>query len=221
MVRIRSNSSQGSWSFNRTRSSDQRSLTSSIESLALNPNESSDSDEEPAETRAMARRRRRHAKKKTADENKLYESEASRRKKKKDRKSRNDEDLDPYESDPGESYRQHCMRVQGLNTRSCLRMPKLLSRASSAAIEENNTISTSPPSPINSEMEDLSSQIPPSLPSDLARVRYSLRTAIGDGSSKQPRGPSVMDRRELRPNGVQLNVSHWSDSGARSYMEDR
>jgi hypothetical protein len=52
-------------------------------------------------------------------------------------------------------------------------------------------------------------------------VRYSLRSSITDGSEKQPMGPTVMERRELRPNNVQMNVSHWSDTGGRPYMEDR
>jgi hypothetical protein len=30
-----------------------------------------------------------------------------------------------------------------------------------------------------------------------------------------------MERRELRPNNVRMNVSHWSDEGGRPYMEDR
>ena len=200
-------------------------LTSGIQSSTRSD---SDSDGEPTETRALARRRRRMAKKKTADENKLYEAEAakgqqSRRRKKKDKnKERNEEEADPYESDPGESYRQHCMRVEGLNTRSCFRMPKLrMSRAGNTALNEAVSRTTSPPSPLNSEMEDLLCQVPPSLPPDMTRVRYSLRSSIGDGSSEQPTGPTIMERRQLRPNGVKLNVSHWSDCGSRPYMEDR
>merc|ERR1740133_52367 len=63
---------------------------------------------------------------------------------------------------------------------------------------------------------------PASLPRDLARVRYSLRTAIGDGTDVQPGGSAaMMERRDLRPNNIHINVSHWSDFGGRNYMEDR
>ena len=31
----------------------------------------------------------------------------------------------------------------------------------------------------------------------------------------------MMERRELRPNNIHINVSHWSDFGGRNYMEDR
>jgi hypothetical protein len=78
---------------------------------------------------------------------------------------------------------------------------------------------------MTSEMGDaptgVAGQTPSSLPNNLKRVRYSLRSSITDGSEKQPTGPSVMERRELRPNNVHLNVSHWSDEGGRPYMEDR
>jgi len=87
--------------------------------------------------------------------------------------------------------------------------------------EDFGSSSTSPPSPIGSESEDVLNQTPNSLSHEMTRTRYSLRSAIGDGGEKQPTGPSIMDRRELRPNGVALNVSHWSDTGCRSYMEDR
>ena len=70
---------------------------------------------------------------------------------------------------------------------------------------------------------DSSGASPASLPHDLARVRYSLRTTIGDGTEIQPDGRSaaMMERRDLRPNQIHINVSHWSDFGGRNYMEDR
>lgn len=139
-------------------------------------------------------------------------------KKKEKRKSKLvDEDVDPYDSDPGESYRDHCLRIKGLNTKTCLAVPSFLKNADL----EEDTVMTEPPSPLSSELEDVLNQTPRSLPSNHAVVRYSLRTSIGDGSAKQPTGPSVFERRELRPNNVQVNVSHWSDTGARPYMEDR
>lgn len=130
-----------------------------------------------------------------------------------------DEEYDPYDSDPGESYRQHCMKINGLNTKACLRMPRILARTNRTI--EDESVVTAPPSPFHSDLEDTLNQFPVSLAPNATRVRYSLRTSIGDGSERQPTGPSVMERRELRPNGVQLNVSHWSDTGGRNYMEDR
>jgi len=127
-----------------------------------------------------------------------------------------DEDVDPYDSDPGESYRDHCLRIKGLSTKTCLAVPGFLKKSDL----EGDTVMTEPPSPLSSELEDVLNQTPRSLPSDHV-ARYSLRTSIGDGSAKQPTGPSVFERRELRPNNVQVNVSHWSDTGARPYMEDR
>jgi hypothetical protein len=129
------------------------------------------------------------------------------------------EDFDPYDSDPGESYRDHCMRMKGVNTRSCLTMPKFLKAPKE--LEEHDTISTVPTSPLTSEIDDFIGTTPASLPRELSRVKYSLRTSIGDGSQKQPSGPSVMERRQLRPNNIHINVSHWSDMGGRNYMEDR
>jgi hypothetical protein len=127
-----------------------------------------------------------------------------------------DDEYDPYDSDPGESYRDHCMRIKGTGTRSCLAMPSFLKR------DDETTVATSPPSPLASEVDDYThNNTPASLPRDLARARYSLRTSIGDGTEKQPTGPSVMERRELRPNNVHINCSHWSDFGGRNYMEDR
>jgi len=108
-------------------------------------------------------------------------------------------------------------------------------------LADDKTSATSPPSPMVSEHDGVSSPLnrndplntsrdssqnqasrPASLPRDLARVRYSLRTSIGDGTVAQPGGSaSMMERRELRPNNVHINVSHWSDFGGRNYMEDR
>lgn len=129
-----------------------------------------------------------------------------------------EEDADPYESDPGESYRDHCMKFKGISSKSCLTVPKFL--RSNRSPEEDSEL-TAPPSPLASEMGDIFGQTPASLPANLTRVRYSLRSSITDGAEKQPVGPSVMERRDLRPNGIHLNVSHWSDEGGRPYMEDR
>jgi hypothetical protein len=131
-----------------------------------------------------------------------------------------DEDVDPYDSDPGQSYREHCMTMKGISTRTCMPVPNFL-RSPKVKAEESETVLTAPPSPMASEMGDIFGQVPASLPTTLSRVRYSLRSSITDGSEKQPSGPSVMDRRELRPNDIHINVSHWSDAGGRPYMEDR
>ena len=153
-------------------------------------------------------RRRRRLKK---------QKDAVQKDKKKERKKQLvEEDVDPYDSDPGESYREHCMRIKGLNTKTCLAVPSFFRNKDL----EGDTVMTEPPSPFSSELEDVLNQTPRSLPSNHV-VRYSLRTSVGDGSAKQPEGASVMDRRELRPNNVQVNVSHWSATGARPYMEDR
>lgn len=195
-------------------------LTTSFNSMATSEALSDSESESDAVNTRNRRPRFRHRKKKTADES----SEKAKQRKKKDKPLFEDE-MDPYDSDPGQSYRAHCMQIQGLNTRSCLRMPALLKGSAKASLEydaeDNTTESSSPPSPMGSESEDILNQTPASLPPDTSRVRYSLRSAIGDGAAKQPTGPSVMDRRDLRPNGVALNVSHWSDSGSRAYMEDR
>ena len=132
-----------------------------------------------------------------------------------------EEEYDPYDSDPGESYREHCERVKGTSNKSCLVMPRFLKKLDGG---EPDTIATAPPSPLTSEIDDLFTggmNHPSSLPRDMSRVKYSLRTSIGDGSQVQPTGASVMERRELRPNNIHINVSHWSDMGARNYMEDR
>jgi hypothetical protein len=195
-------------------------LLNSFNGFSLSDN-LSDSDSEEDAVNERNRRFRRNRKKKTADEDAERQQQRLAKKKQKEKPLFEDE-LDPYDSDPGESYRQHCMKVQGVNTRSCLPVPKMLkSRADLFDVEDTTSSSTSPPSPMGSESEDILSQVPNSLPPDMPRVRYSLRSAIGDGSAKQPTGPTVMDRRDLRPNGVALNVSHWSDTGNRAYMEDR
>mmetsp|Transcript_22687 Transcript_22687/g.37538 ORF Transcript_22687/g.37538 Transcript_22687/m.37538 type:complete len:516 (-) Transcript_22687:151-1698(-) len=201
-------------------------LLNSFSSVGLSDAVSeTDSEDENTDNRNRRRNRRTPRKKKqTADEEvekEKQEKQTARaaRKQKKEKPIIEDEH-DPYDSDPGESYRQHCMKIQGLNTRSCLSMPRFLQRGD-FDIEEPASETTSPPSPVGSETDDILNQTPSSLPPDMTRVRYSLRSAVGDGSAKQPTGPSVMDRRELRPNGVALNVSHWSDTGNRAYMEDR
>jgi hypothetical protein len=179
------------------------------------------------------------------------------RRKKSEKNGKNGKDLpkkeaDPYDSDPGESYREHCERIQEERSRSCLVLPRFLKDGkflnkhnsvgnSSLPVKvlhnggtthiggDDKSGATSPPSPLLSEPD--SSQplnpldnkgTPASLPRDLARVRYSLRTSIGDGTDVQPGGSaSMMERRELRPNNIHINVSHWSDFGGRNYMEDR
>jgi hypothetical protein len=139
------------------------------------------------------------------------------RKQKKEANKIVEDELDPYDSDPGESYREHCDKHQGFSTKTCLAVPKFLRNT-----REIDSVLTAPPSPMASEMgENPFGQVPSSLPGSLTRVRYSLRSSITDGSEKQPVGPTVMERRELRPNNVRLNVSHWSDEGGRPYMEDR
>jgi hypothetical protein len=113
--------------------------------------------------------------------------------------------------------------MKGDHTRSCLTMPRFLKQTKELELD---TVATSPPSPLTSEIDDYmrdhhNHNTPASLPRDLARVRYSLRTSIGDGKETQPSGPSVMERRELRPNNIHINTSHWSEFGGREYMEDR
>ena len=60
-----------------------------------------------------------------------------------------DEQYDPYDSDPGESYRQHCMRINGLSTKSCLTLPRLLGRGNRTIGDES--VITAPSSPFHSE----------------------------------------------------------------------
>ena len=162
---------------------------------------------------AWERRRARNARSANGDHGE--ESKTSRRKPDK----LPEDEYDPYDSDPGESYREHCMRIKGVNSRSCLAMPRFLNNKK-AIMPEQDTEATSPPSPLASEVDEFGG-MPPSLARDMSRVRYSLRTSIGDGSAKQPTGPTVMERRPLRPNNIHINVSVWSDTGARNYMEDR
>jgi hypothetical protein len=50
-------------------------------------------------------------------------------------------------------------------------------------------------------------------------ICYSLRSAIGDGSTRQRNSHALMERRTMRPNGSHLDCSHWSHRGKRSYME--
>jgi len=175
----------------------------------------SDSDED--NSHGLLRRSRRRSKTKTTkptNEN----SDIKEGKKKKKEKPIYEDEMDPYDSDPGESYRSHCLKINGIKT-SCLRIPRRLKNT--ATEKDETTTASSPPSPVSSELDDILQHTPETLPSNTTRVRYSLRTSIGDGSQSQPNGPSLMSRRELRPNNVQVNVSHWSDCGARPYMEDR
>jgi hypothetical protein len=212
-----------------------------------------------------ARRRRKNQGSDNNNHNKIGIANHSRRSSKKTMPMG---DYDPYDSDPGESYREHCERMNGERTKSCLAIPRFLKEGGypvsflnkGAAVanvahhqhhsRDFSTTATSPPSPLMSEQDygsphhqqslfDASDTngpdkeqyfahfyphgMPASLPRDLARVRYSLRTSIGDGSAAQPALASshLMERRELRPNNVHINVSHWSDFGGRNYMEDR
>lgn len=133
------------------------------------------------------------------------------------------DEYDPYDSDPGESYREHCERLKGEKNRSCLTMPRFLQNHTKISAE-TSTEATAPPSPLFSGTDDFpggTTNAPASLPKDLARVRYSLRTSISDGSQPQALAANLMERRDLRPNNVHINVSHWSDFGGRNYMEDR
>ena len=122
------------------------------------------------------------------------------------------DEYDPYDSDPGESYREHCDRIKGESgLRSCMALPRFLQHS-----KDGDTEATTPASPLVDE-----EGTPASLPRDLARVKYSLRTSISDGSQPQQAAPNLMERRDLRPNNIHINVSHWSEFGGRNYMEDR
>lgn len=185
---------------------------------------------------AFERRRRRLSNRKKTDDSSGAGSEGTSTESRRSGSSRSwrktwgkkddedDDDIDPYDSDPGESYREHCMRMQTSSSKSCLAIPLFL-RNPKSSLKEEESVLTAPPSPMTSEMGDapigVAGQIPASLPNNLRRVRYSLRSSITDGSEKQLSGPSTMERRELRPNNIHLNVSHWSDEGGRPYMEDR
>jgi len=184
------------------------------------------------------------AKVSTAPSKKESKKESRRHKKKNKKDTIFDDEMDPYDSDPGEAYRKHCMQLRGTMPKACMRMPSILKKKTNITTstistsssnkrtsktsktnteieseESTSTSSTTPPSPMHSEVDDVLAQTPPSLPS--SRVRYSLRTVISDGSTAQPIALSSMEQRALRPNGISLNVSHWSDKGARPYMEDR
>ena len=173
------------------------------------------SDEENQDGKERQRQKRRSTKKK----GKAINADGIVKEEKKKEKPKYDDELDPYDSDPGESYRSHCMKINGVNA-SCLRMPRLL-KQNKMEKDEHTTTSSTPPSPLSSETDETLLNTPETLPSNTTRVRYSLRSSIGDGSQLQPTGPSLMSRRELRPNNVHVNVSHWSDCGQRPYMEDR
>lgn len=149
-----------------------------------------------------------------------------RRKEKK--KGGTESDIDPYDSDPGESYRQHVSRAKGISSKSCMGIPNFLlgnTNSSSSIVSrgkvEKTTTEVTVTDPMTPELGETFPKLPASLPPNATLVKYSLRTSISDGSEKQPSGSSVMERRELRPNSVQINVSHWSDPGGRPYMEDR
>jgi hypothetical protein len=88
-----------------------------------------------------------------------------------------DEELDPYDSDPGESYRQHCMSVSGIGTKSCV--PSLFKIKG----RSNETVGTAPPSPMPSEMGDFCA-VPASLPQNpilvaIGHYRRSRTTTAG------------------------------------------
>jgi protein phosphatase 1L len=191
-----------------------------------------------AEENAWERRRRRLAARRSSSEEDsdkdFGEFKASSRKKSIRRKSAAllppaEEDYDPYDSDPGESYRDHCLKFRGVSTNpACLAVPGFFKKRG----RNDETVMTAPPSPLPSETATndafttiaahqhplFGGPVPASLPPHLTRVSYSLRSSITDGSDKQL---YAMERRELRPNNVQINVSHWSDAGGRPYMEDR
>eukprot|EP00978_Attheya_sp_CCMP212_P003185 scaffold6581_cov57-Attheya_sp.AAC.13 len=139
------------------------------------------------------------------------------KKKSASKQSPEEEAEDGNESDTGISYRQHCMSTKSLlGTKSCMRKPSFMLKNSA----EKGAVQVTPsPSSTESEFDEPNGEHPPELPGDV--VRYSFRTAIGDGTEKQVASASVMERRDLRPNNCHLDVSHWSDKGGRGYMEDR
>eukprot|EP00980_Cylindrotheca_fusiformis_P006764 scaffold1413_cov117-Cylindrotheca_fusiformis.AAC.4 len=152
--------------------------------------------------------------------------QARRRKRRTSSTILEDDEDDPYASDTGESYREHCEQLEEASpSKSCLSFPKFLKK------------NASPRTVMDMEEKPIS---PQSLPKDLARLCYSLRSEIGDGSLKSAASlataPTLtndtnstsfsstsdeMQQRMLRPNHVHINVSHWSDFGKRDYMEDR
>ena len=136
--------------------------------------------------------------------------------------------FDGYESDHVPTLPERC----ALTLSSFRPTPRKISRLSLP----NSLTSTPPPSPASTTNSSTTTTSPSPLldaeevikPKSLWNmntskkqmgVRYSLRSVIGDGTD-QPDGPTVMDRRSLRPNGCHLNVSHWSADGLRPYMED-
>jgi hypothetical protein len=73
--------------------------------------------------------------------------EVRRRRLKKRMRSNRIKDIDPYGSNPGESYHEYCLRIKGLNTKTCFAMPSFLKNADL----EGDTVMTEPPSPLSSE----------------------------------------------------------------------
>lgn len=134
---------------------------------------------------------------------------------------------DPYESDPGESYRDHCERLEAESfpqtSRSCLTLPRFFTnhakRKKAKPLPTKNLFFEG-----GSDDDDdrnfyyPDNLNPQSLPKDLQFLKYSDQSEIGDGS--QPQDWSV-ETPSLRPNRTHLNMSHWSDFGKRDYMEDR
>lgn len=123
-----------------------------------------------------------------------------------------DEFNDPYESDPGESYRDHCERMEAdafPKSKSCLPIPKFLTNPKYKR--------KSKPEPIIEQEQDTALH-PQSLPLELQQLKYSEQSEIGDGSQAQD---WEARSRSLRPNKTHINISHWSDFGKRDYMEDR
>lgn len=216
------------------KTSSSTSTTSSNNMKDESGNNNDGSNKKQNRVGAWERRRRRLASKAKVDDSggEITETTSMESRKshasarwRRNKKDEEPDELDPYDSDPGESYREHCERVNGESTKSCLTMPLFLRNPKTLSLREEGSVLTAPPSPMTSEMGDaptgVAGQLPSSLPNNLKRVRYSLRSSITDGSEKQPTGPTVMERRELRPNNIQMNVSHWSDEGGRPYMEDR
>lgn len=236
------------------------------------PNAALDHDDEDLSqqkrTAAWEARRRRRSKTSTTSHQNAGTAVSRRSSSSSRHKTLPKDEYDPYDSDPGESYREHCDRIKGERSKSCLAMPRFLKEstanggtlgflngikgasvanahlAGASSSKKQSLLDTSadtstdisepddgsPRSMIVSRMiakdepaHDYPNGMPASLPRDLARVRYSLRTSIGDGSQQQPAMASshLMERHELRPNNVHINISHWSDFGGRNYMEDR
>ena len=131
-----------------------------------------------------------------------------------------DELDDPYESDPGESYRDHCERMEAESfprTKSCLPIPKFLNNPKHKRKSKLEQMRKNSPL-FEEEMDHADNLNPLSLPKDLQHLKYSEQSEIGDGSVPQDWEETS---RPLRPNRTHINVSHWSDFGKRGYMEDR